>query len=253
MAQIRRGREIRIGAKSVKPMQLVILAGGRATRLKEHAHQRPKALMEVGGKPFLHHLLAYAKKQGVEEVVLCIGHLGEHIREFAGDGSKWGLRIIYSDEGPDLLGTGGAIKKALPLLKDEFLVQYADAYLPTDYGAAKRSFDASGLEAQMCVFENHGKLDESNVELDAARALVIYYGKPKKGQTLSFVDCGLLAYKREVFENYPDDRFDLTALDAILASQGRLGARIVSERFWEIGRPESLSELRKNAGRLFGA
>ncbi len=233
-------------------MQLVILAGGRATRLKEHAHQRPKALMEVGGKPFLHHLLAYAKRQGVEEVVLCIGHLGEQIRDDAGDGSEWGLRILYSDEGPDLLGTGGAIKKALPLLKDEFLVQYADAYLPTNYMAAKKAFDASGLEAQMCVFENHGTLDESNVELDSAKRKVIYYGKPKKGQTLSFIDCGLLAYKRKVFEKYPEERFDLTVLNAGLAPQGRLGARVVSERFWEIGRPESLHDMRKTAAKLFG-
>lgn len=233
-------------------MQLILLAGGRATRLKEHAHERPKALMEVDGKPFLYYLLRYAKSQGVEEVVLCIGHLGEQIREFVGDGSEWGLRILYSDEGPDLVGTGGAIKKALPLLQDEFLVQYADAYLPTDYRAAKRAFDASGLDAQMCVYENHRKLDESNVELDATMHKVIYYGKPKKGQTLSFVDCGLLAYKREVFENYPDDRFDLTVLNAGLAPQGRLGARVVSERFWEIGRPESLHDLRKNAARLFG-
>ena len=233
-------------------MQLVILAGGRATRLKEHAHQRPKALMEVAGKPFLYYLLRYAKRQGVEEVVLCIGHLGDQIKAFAGDGLEWGLRILYSDEGPDLLGTGGAIKKALPLLKDEFLVQYADAYLPTDYKAAKRSFDTSGLDAQMCVFENHGQLDESNVELDAARALVIYYGKPKKGQTLLFIDCGLLAYKREVFENCPEDHFDLTALNARLAPEGRLGARVVDERFWEIGRPESLHDMRKNAAKLFG-
>lgn len=234
-------------------MQLVILAGGRATRLKEHAHQKPKALMDVGGKPFLYYLLKYAKSQGVNEVVLCIGHLGEQIRKFAGSGSEWGLHIKYSDEGPDLLGTGGAIKKALPLLRDEFLVQYADAYLPTDYRAAKKAFDASGLEAQMCVFENHNTLDESNVELDAARALVIYYGKPKEGQALSFIDCGLLAYKRKVFEEYPADSFDLTALDARLAAEGRLGARIVSERFWEIGRPESLYAMRKNADRLFGA
>lgn len=233
-------------------MQLVILAGGRATRLKEHAHQRPKALMEVAGKPFLYYLLRYAKSQGVEEVVLCIGHLGEQIRKFAGSGSEWGLRIVYSDEGPDLVGTGGAVKKALPMLRETFLLQYADAYLPTDYRAAKRAFDASGLDAQMCVYENHGKLDESNVELDAAGRKVIYYGKPKKGQTLSSVDCGLLAYKKEVFENLEDDRFDLTVLNAGLAPQGRLGARVVSERFWEIGRPESLHDLRKNAASVFG-
>ena len=93
----------------------------------------PKALVEINGEPFLAHQLRLLRAHGIERVVLCIGQLGEQIREFAGDGARFGLAIEYSLRWAALLGTAGAIRRALPLLGDAFFVLYGDSYLPCAY------------------------------------------------------------------------------------------------------------------------
>lgn len=108
---------------------VAILCGGKGTRLGDLARDTPKSLVRVAGYPFLHHQLTLLNRKGVERVVLCIGHLGGQIVDYAGDGSRWGLHIDYSDEGDLALGTAGAIRQALPLLGDKFLTLYGDSYL----------------------------------------------------------------------------------------------------------------------------
>src|SRR5260370_3888064 len=96
-------------------LPVVILAGGLATRLRPITERIPKSLVEVAGKPFLAHQLALLRSNQITEVILCIGYLGEMIEQTFGDGSDHGLTIRYSYDGPELLGTGGAIRKDLSL------------------------------------------------------------------------------------------------------------------------------------------
>ena len=91
---------------------VVILAGGLATRLRPLTEKIPKALVEVAGRPFLEHQLDLLKQNSITEVILCLGYLGEMIEQRYGDGEALGVRIRYSFDGPILLGTGGAIKRA---------------------------------------------------------------------------------------------------------------------------------------------
>src|SRR3954469_24876750 len=112
---------------------VAILAGGLATRLRPVTEKIPKALIEVAGQPFLAHQLRLLSGAGLRKVVLCVGYRGEMIEEQFGDGNEFGVEISYSFDGPELLGTGGALKKALPLLGQQFLVLYGDSYLPIDY------------------------------------------------------------------------------------------------------------------------
>ena len=100
------------------PMPVAILAGGLATRLRPITEKIPKVLLPVAGKPFLAHQLELLRNTGVERVVLCLGHLGERVREQFGNGREYGVKLDYSFDGPVLLGTGGALKQALPLLGD---------------------------------------------------------------------------------------------------------------------------------------
>src|SRR5690242_10649949 len=123
-------------------MQAVILAGGLATRMRPHTVNTPKALIEVAGRPFIAWQLEKIALSGFSDVVLCIGHLGERLREFIGDGSHFDLSVRYSDDGPRLLGTAGALRQALPLLERTFLVTYGDSYLPFDYTAPLRDLDS---------------------------------------------------------------------------------------------------------------
>jgi NDP-sugar pyrophosphorylase family protein len=89
----------------------VILAGGLGTRLREAYATGPKCMAPVGGRPFLSYLLTWLRSQGVKEVILCVGYKRTHIQQYVGKGRKWGLRVQYSIE-EELLGTGGAVKKA---------------------------------------------------------------------------------------------------------------------------------------------
>lgn len=106
---------------------VALLAGGLATRLRPLTEKIPKALLSVAGEPFLVHQLRLLHSRGLRRVVLCVGHLGEMIQAEVGDGSAYGMQLEYSFDGAKLLGTGGAIAHALPLLGEAFLVLYGDS------------------------------------------------------------------------------------------------------------------------------
>jgi len=103
---------------------VAILAGGLATRLRPATAKTPKALLSVAGEPFLVHQLRLLHSEGFRKIVICVGYLGEAIQANIGDGSTLGLHIDYSFDGPTLLGTGGALKRALPKLGEKFVVIY---------------------------------------------------------------------------------------------------------------------------------
>src|SRR4051794_3121445 len=132
-------------------LPIAILAGGLATRLRPITEAVPKTLLGVAGEPFLAHQLRLLRRHGFERVVLLVGYLGEKIQQFAGDGREFGLDLEYSFDGPKLLGTAGALRRALPMLGDAFAVIYGDSYLPCDYRAALAAFRDSGKLGLMTV------------------------------------------------------------------------------------------------------
>ncbi|HZI31144.1 MAG TPA: sugar phosphate nucleotidyltransferase, partial [Candidatus Binatia bacterium] len=141
---------------------VAILAGGLATRLRPITEKIPKSLVPVAGRPFLAHQLEMLHTRGIRRVVLCIGHLGEMIqREFGTE--AFGIQLDYSFDGEKLLGTGGAVKRALPKLGTEFFILYGDSYLPVQYAPVAEFFHQSGKPGLMTVYRNEGKYDSSNV------------------------------------------------------------------------------------------
>ena len=119
--------------RALFPLPVAILAGGLATRLRPITERIPKVLVPVAGRPFLAHQLELLRGQGIRRAVLCVGHLGEMVQREFGDGAAHGVQLDYSFDGPAPLGTGGAVKRALPLLHDRFFVLYGDSYLPIDF------------------------------------------------------------------------------------------------------------------------
>ncbi len=223
-------------------LPVAILAGGLGTRLRPLTEKLPKSLAPVAGEPFLAHQLRLLARSGIERVVLCIGHMGEAIREFAGDGRRFGLEISYSDDGHVPLGTAGAVRKALPLLGSRFFVLYGDSYLPCDYRLVQEAFLASGLPALMTVYRNEDRWDASNVEYEGGRILA--YDKSKRTPRMRHIDYGLGAFARAVFETLPAGVFlDLADLYRDLLANGRLAAYEVTERFYHIGDWDALNEL----------
>ena len=221
---------------------VAILAGGLATRMRPHTETLPKSLLEVAGQPFLAHQLNALSRQGIQQVVLCVGHLAEQIEEFAGDGSAFGLQVTYSKEEGPLLGTGGALRKALPLLGEAFFVLYGDSWLEIDYPAVLKAFKKSNLPALMTVFRNEGHWDTSNVELQAGK--IQLYSKVERNERMSHIDYGLGIVTRSLLEAYPEQQtFDLAEVYEQLSRQHRLASYEATQRFYEIGSPRGLEEL----------
>lgn len=218
-------------------LPVAILAGGLGARLGPLTAGIPKALVELNGQPFLAHQLELLRRNGVERAVLCVGHLGEMIRDYAGD-EKCGVRLEYSFDGPALRGTAGAIRNALPLLGEAFFTLYGDSYLPCDYRGVARAFEAGGRPALMTVLENHDRWDRSNVEFVGGR--IRAYSKTARTPAMRHIDYGLGAFRRSIFESSAAP--DLADVYAEALARGELAAYEVSERFYEIGSPEGLHE-----------
>jgi NDP-sugar pyrophosphorylase family protein len=223
-------------------LPVAILAGGLATRLRPITETVPKALIEIAGEPFLAHQLRLLRRNGFTRAVLCVGYLGEQIRDFAGDGGRFEMEIEYSPDGPQLLGTAGALRRALPLLGDAFAVVYGDSYLPCDYRGALDAFRDSGKPGLMSVYPNRGKWDASNVEFTNGRILA--YDKANRTPAMHHIDYGLGAFQRSAFDGVAMDRpHDLAALYQELLRRGELAAWESPERFYEIGSQEGIRDL----------
>ena len=220
---------------------LAILAGGIATRLGSITQQTPKSLIPVAGEPFISRQLRLAKREGVDKVVLCAGYLGEQIQEFVGNGERFGLRVSFSFDGPKLLGTGGALKKALSSLSEVFLVMYGDSYLDTSYATIVDGFRRAGKKGLMAVYCNEDRWDKSNIEFNDGT--VVTYDKKKQNTNMKFIDYGLVVLRAEVFETWPGNQpFDLADVYQRLVEEGQMAGYEVSERFYEIGSHQGLEE-----------
>jgi N-acetyl-alpha-D-muramate 1-phosphate uridylyltransferase len=224
-------------------MQAVVLAGGLATRMRPHTLTMAKSMLPVAGRPFVDWQLEKLAACDFKDVVMCVAHLGEQIREHVGDGAKLGLRVRYSDEGPSLLGTAGALRVALPLLAPAFLVTYGDSYLPFDYASPLRELLAhDDCDAVMSVFKNDGQWDASNVVTDGVR--VLRYEKGTRDPSFDHIDYGAIALRRDVIAVLPEGQpASLDGLQTALARAGKMRAVVARERFYEIGSPAGLQTL----------
>ena len=220
---------------------VAILAGGLATRLRPVTEKVPKSLVPVAGRPFLAHQLEMLHARGIRRAVLCIGHLGEMIQRDFGD-AAFGVKLDYSFDGEKLLGTGGAIKRALPKLGEEFFVLYGDSYLPIEYAPVAEFFHRSGKPGLMTVYRNEGKYDASNVVFRDGEIAV--YDKKSKLPEMRHIDYGLSLFRASVFAPCPADQvFDLAEVMGRLVREKQLAGYEVTERFYEMGSPAGLAEL----------
>lgn len=226
---------------ALEKIPVAILAGGLATRLRPITEKIPKSLVPVAGKPFLAHQLELLHTRGIRRAVLCVGYLGEMIQRDFGD-EAFGVKMNYSFDGPKLLGTGGAIKRALPKLGEEFFVLYGDSYLPVEYAPIAEFFHRSGKSGLMTVYRNEGKYDTSNVVF--ADGEIKVYDKKNRSPEMRHIDYGLSLFKASVFEKFPTDApFDLAGVMQKLVREKQLAGYEVRERFYEMGSPAGLAEL----------
>jgi NDP-sugar pyrophosphorylase family protein len=220
-------------------LPVAIVAGGLATRLGSLTEKLPKSLIPIAGEPFIVHQLRLLRRNGVQRVILCVGHLGEMIERAVGDGGALGLKVDYSYDGPTPRGTAGAIRTALPKLGESFFVMYGDSYLMCDYAGIEREFARANQLGLMTVFRNDGQWDSSNVAFEAGR--IFAYSKKNKTQRMRYIDYGLGVFRAEAFAR--TDTKDLADVYEELLRAGELAAVEVHERFYEIGSVAGIKEM----------
>jgi NDP-sugar pyrophosphorylase family protein len=220
---------------------VAILVGGYATRLYPVTKDIPKAMLQVTGKPFIAHQLALLKKNGITKVVICSGYLSEQIEDFIGDGKQFGLSINFSADGGKPLGTGGAIKKALPLLGDTFFVMYGDTYLTIDFKSISNFFLSQNKKGLMTVLRNKDQWGKSNIVLKNGK--IIKYEKKEKTTDMEYIDYGLSMLRKSAFDEIGDEEvFDLAKVYQSLIDKEQMISYEVKSRFYEIGSAQALAE-----------
>lgn len=225
-------------------MQIAILAGGLATRLQPLTEKIPKSMIMINGKPFLQYQLEFLKKEGITDIVLCVGYLSEQIETYFGDGKRFGVNIKYNRERGRLLGTAGALKNAERLLEDVFFVMYGDSYLLLNFKEVMSYYKRFNKSALMVVYKNYDKYDKSNVVVEDG--LVKKYDKKHKTKDMIYIDYGVSILRKEVLNMISENQvYSLEDLFPALIKQNEMLAFETQARFYEIGSRRGLEDFKK--------
>jgi N-acetyl-alpha-D-muramate 1-phosphate uridylyltransferase len=221
-----------------------ILAGGLGTRLGTLTKHKPKSLIMVNGKPFIFWQLKYLARQGIKEVVICVGHMSEQIESYVSNGVKFNVDVKYSYDRGSPLGTGGAVLNALKHVGDDFFVIYGDSLLPINFRDVISKYVENKKKPLMTVYKNMNNLDKSNV-LYKKNKLEIYDKLNPTGD-MKHVDYGLSILNKNIFckKQFPD-KFDLSELFNLLSIKNKLIGYEVMKRFYEVGSHEGIEDTAK--------
>lgn len=205
-------------------------------------------MVQVGSKPFLEHLLKHLAGYGIRDFVLCIGYLAEKIQDHFEDGHDFGWKIRYSVE-TELLGTGGAIQKASPMLDDSFLVISGDNYLQVDFRKLIALFERRKATGVLSCWTNEPPIFRKNVRFDPTTSKILDYSFNDPTDK-NLVDVGAKIFSQRLFEYFPDkEKFSLE-IDVLpqIAKAGELYGFPVENPPYDVGTVEGLEETRKLLG-----
>jgi MurNAc alpha-1-phosphate uridylyltransferase len=227
-------------------MKAMVLAAGRGERLRPITDTLPKPLVQVAGKPLIVYHLEALARAGVRDVVINLSWLADKIRTALRDGSEFGVRITYTDEGPVALETGGGIFNAIQLLgPGPFLVVNGDTFTDIDFGAlqAKAEPDTrAGALARLVLVPNPTQHPAGDFGLEGEQVV--------ERQTGRFTYSGVGVYRPELFEGCAAGKFPLAPLLKRAIAAGRLRGQLHEGEWCDVGTPQRLAEL---DGRLEGA
>lgn len=225
-------------------MQAVILAGGLGKRLKPLTEKIPKSMVPIQGKPFLEYQLDLLRRCGISDIVLCVGYLGEKIKNYFCDGKGFGVKIEYSEETEKLLGTAGALKNALDLLDDTFFITYGDSYLILDYRGVMRYFKKFNKLGLMVVYKNFDRYEKSNVVVEGD--LIKIYTKQRRAPDMVYIDFGVSVLRKKALDLLPKGKvIDLEEFYHELIIRKELLAFETQQRFYGVGSQKGLKEFER--------
>lgn len=217
-----------------RPRQAVILAGGLGTRLRPLTDTRPKPMIEVGGKPFLEHLIVLLRSQGFDRFLILLGYLPEIVQNYFGDGSRWGVTIEYSISAVDD-ETGRRVKLAAPRIDPCFLLMYSDNYWPMQMDRMWPRFAAAGVPAMITVYSNRDGYTTNSVRVDKD-GYVAVYDKTCQSPDLQGVEISYAIMTRQVLDLLPDENvlFEVVVYPKLTARR-QLLAHVTEHRYYSIG------------------
>jgi len=222
-------------------MKAMVLAAGRGERMRPLTLARPKPLLEVAGLPLIGHHLHALSMAGFRDVVVNLSWLGDQIRSALGDGSRYNVRLRYSDEGPEPLETGGGIFRALPLLGPApFLVLNGDVWTDFPYAKLSESLRPADL-AYLVMVGNPDHNPRGDFVLRSGRIVEDGNEPGGDGERLTFSGVGV--YRPELFRGCEDGAFKLAPLLRAAALEGRVGGELHDGEWLDIGTPQRLEEL----------
>ena len=220
---------------------VVILAGGKATRLGKITKKKPKSLININNRPFLYYQLSSLEKQGVKNVFICVGHFGFKIKNYLKK-CKFNLNIRCINDGKKLLGTGGAIMKILPLLTNNFFIMYGDSYFDVNFSDIQKKYIHSKKMGLITVYKNNNKYDKSNVFFKSNN---IIYDKFNFVQSMNYIEYGLSILNKKSFMHFKSLKiFDLGEIFNFLSKKKLLSYKIIKKRFYEIGSSNGINETK---------
>ena len=228
---------------------VIILAGGKGKRIKKFTKKEPKPLLKILGKPFIEYQINFLKKQDFKKIIISIGHYGDQIINYFNKNRIKKVNITFSQDGKELLGTGGAIKKIFKKYKGSFIILYGDSFLPIDFSKIIEAFEASNKDVLLTVYKNNNKYDKSNVKILNKK---IYYNKNYKDKDMNYIDYGVSVINSAVIKKYHFGKiFDLSDLFNKLCIDDKMDYKIIKKRFYEIGSYKGINEfksfIKKNA------
>lgn len=219
-------------------MKAFVLAGGLGTRLKPRFGELPKPLAPLQGRPFLERQIEWLRRNGVSELVLCVGHGAAAIREALGDGARFGIAVHYSEE-REPLGTGGALRQARGRVAGPCWVLNGDTLAEADPWRLERTRWESGALGAIALFEVADARARGRVEVDDRGRIARFVEKDEAARGPAWVNGGLYAFSSRLWTHLPDGPGSLErdVLPALAAAGRLLGVRFPGT-FYDIGTPD---------------
>lgn len=232
------------GIKNIMIKQAVILAGGLGMRLRPLTLKTPKPMLPIHNKPFLEYLLEIVRENGLSEVILLVGFRHEKIKDYFGDGKKFGLKIKYSYS-PITADTGTRLRNAYKLLDHHFLLLYGDNIWPLHLTELLKNYQKKNKKAQVVIYSNFDNSRKNNMCINN-KGLVTLYDKTRKSTKANGVDIGFYILGKSIIGNLPQQNcsFEETALPRLIAEKQLVGF-ITHHKYYSLTNIERLKETER--------
>lgn len=226
-------------------MQALVLAGGLGTRLRSIINDKPKPMVRIASKPFLEYQIQFLRDYHIADLVLCVGYLCEHIQEYFGDGSNWGVKIHYSVE-DRLLGTAGALKNAEEHVQGTFLTLNGDSFFDLDLAQLIQFHKKRGGLGTIALTEIADASSYGSMRIGAEYAILSFEEKPDEQTAMAQINAGIYVLEPAIFDFIPRSRkvsLEKETFPSVLEKSHRLFGYPADGFFVDIGTPEGFNKF----------